>query len=70
MTALQALRERVEQLSEDEAAEWFARIEWESTEMDTLTEEELADALAGRAEHLAGQSIDGEELFRQLGLER
>jgi hypothetical protein len=68
VTAKQALREKVEHLSEDEAAEWLARMEWESTDTETLTDDELADALAGKREIAAGDSVDGEELFRRLKL--
>ena len=68
MTAKQALRERVENLSEDEAAEWLSRMEWEATESETLTEEELAEVLAGKHEIALGDSVDGEEVFRRLNL--
>lgn len=68
MTAKEALRERIDDLTEEEAEEWLARMEWESTEFDELTDEEMADVLAGRAEIQAGNSIDGEELFRKLGI--
>ena len=68
MTAKEALLERVHDLSEAEAEEWLSRLEWDSTETDTLTPEEFAEVLAGRREHLAGLGIDGEEVFRELGL--
>ncbi len=68
MTALQALHERVEQLTEDEAAEWLARIDWESTEMETLTEAEMEEVLAGEREIAAGNCVDGETFLRELGL--
>ncbi len=68
MTAKQALREKVEHLTEDEAAEWLARMEWESTDTETLTDDELEDVLAGQREIAAGESVDGEDLFRRLKL--
>jgi len=68
MTAKQALHERIEHLSEDEAEELLARLDWESTETETLTEEELAEVLAGKREVAAGESVDGEEVFRRLNL--
>jgi hypothetical protein len=68
MTAKQALRERVERLSEQEAAEWLARIEWESTESEALTDEEMAQVLAAEREFAEGKSVSGEEVFRKLGL--
>ncbi len=68
MTAKQTLRERVERLSEQEAAEWLARIEWESTESEALTDEEMAQVLAAEREFAEGKSVSGEEVFRKLGL--
>lgn len=68
MTAKQALRERIENLSEEEAAELLARLDWEATETETLTDEELAEVLAGKREVAAGESVDGEEVLRKLGL--
>jgi len=68
MTAKQALRDRVERLSEEEAAEWLARFEWESTETETLTDEEMARVLAAEREFSEGKSVGGEEVFRKLGL--
>lgn len=68
MTAKQALRERVESLSEEEAEEWLARLEWESTEFEELTPEEAAEVDAAEAAIAAGDFIDGEELFRKLGI--
>lgn len=68
MTAKQTLRERVERLSEQEAAEWLARIEWESTESEALTDDEMAQVLAAEREFAEGKSASGEEVFRKLGL--
>jgi hypothetical protein len=68
MTAKQALRERVERLSEEEAAEWLARFEWESTETETLTDEEMDRVSAAEREFAEGKSVGGEEVFRKLGL--
>ncbi len=68
MTAKEALRERIDRLSESEAAEWLARIEWESTETETLTDEEVAEVLAADREIAGGRSVEGEEVFRRLGL--
>lgn len=63
-----ALKERIDQLSEEEAAEWLARMEWEATDTETLTEEELARVLAAEDEFAEGKSANGEEVFRKLGL--
>lgn len=68
MTAKEALHERVERFTEAEAEEWLARIEWDSTETETLSDAELAQVLAAEAAIEAGEFVDGEELFRELGL--
>lgn len=68
MTAKQALIERVEEMTEEEAAELLAQLEWDSTEFEVLTPEDAARVEEGFAQIRAGDSIDGAELFRQLGL--
>jgi hypothetical protein len=68
MTAKEALHEKVEGLSEDEAAELLARLEWEATETEDLTDEELAEVLEGERQLAAGDSVSGKELFARLGL--
>ncbi|MGI8925755.1 MAG: hypothetical protein ACR2HN_03800 [Tepidiformaceae bacterium] len=68
MTAKQAPRDRIRRFSEEEAAEWLARIEWESTETETLSEDEMTALLAADREISAGNFVDGEEALRRLGL--
>ena len=68
MTAKEALRERVESLTEDEAAELLDRLEWESTEEEVPTPEQVAELLAGKAEFERGEFVDGEEFLRARGL--
>ncbi len=68
MTAKEALREQVERMSEAEAAEWLARVEWESSETEELAPDELNAVLAGEDEIARGDSVDGESLFRRLSL--
>ncbi len=68
MTAKEALKERVEQLSEEEAAEWLARIEWESAEFEELTAQELDLVRQSQAEYERGEALDGDELLQELGL--
>jgi predicted transcriptional regulator len=68
MTAKEALRDRIQQLTEEQAAEWLARIEWELTEFEEVSEKELAEILASQAEYERGESVDGKELLRELGL--
>ncbi len=68
MTAKEALRERIESFSEEEAADLLDRLEWESTEEVTPTAEEIKELLAGKAEFDAGEFVNGEDLLRSLGL--
>lgn len=68
MTAKQALRKRIDRLSEEEAAEWLSRMEWESTDTETLTREEMDDVLSAEHEFAEGKSVSGDEVFRKLGL--
>ncbi len=68
MTARQAPRERVDQLSEEEAAEWLERMDWESVPTESLTAEELAAVLAADQDIAEGHFVDGEDLLRRLGL--
>ena len=66
MTAKEALRDRVQQLTEEQAAEWLARIEWELTEFEEVSEKELAEILASQAEYERGEAVHGKELLPQL----
>jgi len=66
MTAKQALLELVETMSEEEAEEVLARIEWEATEFEELTPEEAAEVEVGRAEFAAGHSVSADEYFKRL----
>lgn len=66
MTAKQALLERVHAMSEEEAEEMLAQLEWESTEFEALTPEEAAEVEAGRAESAAGDSVSADEYFERL----
>ena len=68
MTAKEALRERIDDLSEEEAAELLAQIEWDATEEEELTPEEMELVRQSQLEYERGEGIVGEELFRQLGL--
>jgi hypothetical protein len=68
MTAREALKERIDSLTEEEAAEWLARMEWEAAETETLTDEEMSQVLAAEDEFAGGDSVSGEEVFRKLGL--
>jgi hypothetical protein len=43
-------------------------MEWESTEFEELSAEELADVLASQAEYERGEVVDGKGLLRELGL--
>ena len=68
MTAKEALRERVESLTEDEAAELLDRLEWESSEEEIPTPEQVELLLAGEAEFERGEFVDGEAFLRSRGL--
>ena len=68
MTAKEALRERVESLTEDEAAELLDRLEWESSEEEIPTPEQVELLLAGEAECERGEFVDGEAFLRTRGL--
>jgi len=70
MTAKEALRERIDSLTEDEAAELLDRLEWESTAEETPTPEQVALLLAGEAEFEAGEFVDGEAFLPAHGLSR
>jgi hypothetical protein len=68
MTAREALLERVGQLSEEDAAEWLARMEWESTEFEELTAEEWELVKDAEEEIARGETVPAEEVYRELGL--
>lgn len=68
MTAKEALRERIDSLTEKEAAELLDRLEWESTEEEELTPEEWARVREGQRQIAAGETVDAGELFKELGL--
>lgn len=55
-------------MTEEEAAELLAQLEWESTEFEELTDEELARVRRGRDQIARGESVDGATLFRDLNL--
>jgi hypothetical protein len=60
--------ERVEAMSEEEAAELLAQLEWESSEVEEMTPEEERRVRRGLAQIARGESIDGEALLKELGL--
>ena len=68
MTAKEALRERIDTLTEDEAAELLDRLEWESIEEEVPTPEQVAEMLAGEAEFERGEFVDGEKFLRDRGV--
>ena len=68
MTVKDALKERIDGPSEDEAAEWLARMEWEATDSETLSVDEMARVLAAEREVAEGKSTSGNEVDRKLGL--
>jgi hypothetical protein len=68
MSAKQALRDHIERLTEEEAAELLAQIAWDSTETESLTEDELKELAESEQEFARGEYSDGQEVFRRLGL--
>ena len=68
MTVKDTLKERIDGLSEEEAAEWLARMEWEATDSETLSEDEMARVMAAEREFSEGKSTSGNEVFLMLGL--
>ncbi|MBA4180939.1 MAG: hypothetical protein C0506_10160 [Anaerolinea sp.] len=58
MTAKEALRERIDLLTEEEAADLLDRLEWESTEEEELTPEEWARVREGERQIAAGETVD------------
>jgi hypothetical protein len=67
MTAKQALRDRIDAMSEDEAEDLLDFLNLQD-EPDTLTDEELARVLAAEAEIKAGKYITLEELKAKYDL--
>ncbi|MBA4180938.1 MAG: hypothetical protein C0506_10155 [Anaerolinea sp.] len=68
MTAKEALRERIDSLTEEEAADLLDRLEWESTEEECPTPQQARLLAEGKAEFDAGQYVDGEEFLRARGM--
>ncbi|MCZ2109467.1 MAG: hypothetical protein LC118_07860 [Dehalococcoidia bacterium] len=67
MTAKQALREWIDRMSNEEAEELLAQLECDATD-DELTPEDLIAIGRSEEEYARGDYVDGEELFRELGL--
>lgn len=78
MTAKELLRERIEELSErideiseDEAASWlFALDDLAYTELQPLTPEQVAMIERGLADSDAGRVVPQDEVLRRLGIHR
>ncbi|HML97687.1 MAG TPA: hypothetical protein PKD75_04350 [Tepidiformaceae bacterium] len=68
MTAKEALRKKIDRLTAEQAAEWLARIEWESTGVEEPAGEEKGLVEESHAEYERGDAVDGEELLHELGL--
>lgn len=43
-------------------------MEWEASETETLSDEEMAEVLAAEREFAEGDSVSGDEVFRKLAL--
>lgn len=68
MTVKQALREWIERMTDEEAAELLAHLEWEAADEDELTPEDLAAIRQSDEEYRRGDALDGKALLRELGL--
>ncbi len=69
MTAKQALRNYIEELSDDEALALLHRLEDEAQELlPPLTDEQLASVQRGLAQSERGEGIPHEEVLRRLGI--
>jgi hypothetical protein len=68
MTAKEVLHDRIELLTEEEAEELLAQIEWEATEEEELTPEEERLLAEADAEYERGEFIKADDLYAELGL--
>lgn len=68
MTVKQALREWIDRMSDEEAAELLAHLEWEAADEDQLTAEDIAAIQQSDEEYRRGEALDGRALLRELGL--
>ena len=68
MTVKEILHERIDGMSDEAAAELLAQLDWDATDEEELTEEELADVLEGMAQFARGEFVDGEKFLRERGL--
>ncbi|HKS90696.1 MAG TPA: hypothetical protein VJQ83_02115 [Tepidiformaceae bacterium] len=68
MTTKEALHERIDELTDEEAEELLAQLEWEATAEEELTPEEMALLEEGNAEFERGEFIRADDLYRELGL--
>lgn len=58
MTAKEALRARIDSLTEDEAAELLDRLDWESSAEETLTAEQWARVEEGERQIATGEVVN------------
>lgn len=68
MNAKDALHAHVDALTEEAAAELLAQLEWDATEEEDLTPEEVALLDEANAQFERGEIFDGEKLLRELGV--
>lgn len=68
MTAKQALRLKIEELSEEEAEELLHQLDWDSSPTETLTPDEIQEMLEGEAEIARGEGVLLEDLLKRLDL--
>ena len=68
MTAKQALREYIEELSEEEAQQMWDRIRDEGIEFAPLTDDDVRDIRRAIEDVEAGRGYTTEDVLRRLGL--
>lgn len=70
MTAKQALLDRVQSLSDEEAEELLAQLDWDATATESLTDAEWAEVREAERAFARGEGADGEEVLAGLGFDR
>jgi len=68
MNVKEALYEWVDRMSDEEAAELLARLEWEVTDEEELMPEEWEEVRNGLLEIARGETVPAEEVYRELGI--
>lgn len=68
MTVKERLYEFIREMTDEDAAELLAQIEWDATEEEELTPEELELVRQGLRDYEDGKTVPAAEVYRELGL--